>query len=399
MRMQQYGVAAVVCAVYRVGAECMTDLDCELSGTCTEGVCLCDPEWTGEHCTSLRLIPNKVDHYAFHQRSPDDDGTWWNSWGSSQPIKDTNGKYHLLATRMLNGCSVVPDYPYNEDLVHAVSDTLLGPYTFQNVALPTTVINPTVLQAPDGKYVVFYSGEPLPSHYHKNCTSQSRQHESRVQVEEPPGPAGYENIGCVLSIATSESMDTAFSVQAANFTPTGAEGLFCRTNPTAWIFPNGTTLLYFRSAQSDGHNEQIWVARAPHYLGPYKMYGDSPVFPVNNEDPFVFRNRRGHFIMMLHRSYWGLGMNGAKAFSYDGLVWHYTEESMSSVWSSTISYVDGSTVSFQRREEPKIYVEDGQLLAMFNAVSDTRISADVSYVMSQGIAQITGASDPEAVLV
>eukprot|EP00927_Polykrikos_kofoidii_P045691 TRINITY_DN39736_c0_g1_i1.p1 TRINITY_DN39736_c0_g1~~TRINITY_DN39736_c0_g1_i1.p1 ORF type:complete len:446 (+),score=51.08 TRINITY_DN39736_c0_g1_i1:30-1367(+) len=380
LQPKKSGVAKITtaAAIRSSRVPCSTDLDCELSGQCVQGGCTCDPGWSGEHCTKLALKPNEPGHYAYRHHAPDG-RSFWNSWGSSQPIKDENGTYHLLATRVLNGCNVVPDYTYNEDLVHAVSDTLLGPYEFRNVAVNTTVINPTVLAAPDGMFVLFYSGEPIPAHFHKNCSS------NEDKLQEPPGPPGYVNVGCVLSVATSDSWDTAFEVRAANFTPKGAEHLFCRTNPSAWIFPNGTTLLYFRSAEKDGSNEQIWLATSPHYLGPYTLHGDEPLFPVHNEDPFVFQTARGHFIMMLHKSHWGPGPNGAKAFSYDGLDWHYTEESMADVWNSTIEYIDGSAVTFHRREEPKIYVEAGQMLAMFNAVNDYRESPGTSYVMSQAI--------------
>jgi len=357
--------------------KCSTELDCQLSGRCMDGACLCDSGWSGVHCTTLAMMPNEPGHYAYRHHA--DDGSFWNSWGSSQPIKDAQGKYHMLATRVLNGCNVVPDYTYNEDLVHVTSDTLLGPYEFQNVAVNTTVINPTVIAAPNGSLVLFYSGEPLPAHFHKNCTSD------QVALQEPPGPPGYKNIGCVLSIATSDSWDKPFDVRLANFTPHGAEKLFCHTNPSAWIFPNGSTLLYFRTADSGGHNEQIWLATAPHYLGPYTVFGDKPLFPVNSEDPFVFRNSRGHFIMLLHNGRWGARPQGGKAFSYDGLTWHYTDESMHGVYQSVVEYTDGSQVQFYRREEPKIYVEDGQMLAMFNAVNDRRESKGTSYVMSQAI--------------
>eukprot|EP00937_MAST-01D_sp_MAST-1D-sp2_P005178 g5178.t1 len=318
---------------------------------------------------------------------------YWQSWGSSQPIRDPNGTYHLFATTILNGCNI-NNYPYNEELVHAVSPTLLGPYSYRNVALSTTIINPHVVRVPpaarsggaDGdEYVLFYSGEPLPARYHKNC-SQARAGGAarRGGLAEPPGPPGYTNIGCVLSIATTASLQRPFAVRLANFTPIGAGGLFCRTNPTGYIFPNGTTLLFFRSAGSQGENEQIWLARAPHYLGPYALVTPAvPVFPNHNEDPFVFRNARGRFLLMLHQSHWGPGPNGAKAYSYDGLTWHYSDESMTDVWSSTIDIADGSSVAFQRREEPKIYVdESGHMRAMFNAVAD---DSGGTYVMSQAI--------------
>jgi hypothetical protein len=242
--------------------------------------------------------------------------------------------------------------------------------------------------------VLFYSGEPLPAQFHKNCTKQKTQPRRLLEKDgEPPGPPGYVNIGCVLSIATTTNLSAPFRPipHLTNFTPAGAETLFCHTNPTAHIFPNGTTLLYFRTAESNGQNEQIWVARASSYDGHYTMLAKTPLLPTANspliggrnvEDPFVFRNQRGHFILMFHQSHWGPGWNGAKAWSEDGVSFHWSETSMSRAWSSRINYTDGSSTVFRRREEPKIYVEGGQMLAMFNAVQEP---SGGTYVMSQAI--------------
>ena len=204
---------------------------------------------------------------------------------------------------------------FNEQLIHATSTSLLGPYQFKNVALHQVIINPHVVQAPGGELVLFYSGEPVPDKLAKNCTPHTGQtaasHLGRGQGnQEPPGPKGYVNDGCVLSIATSPDVDTPFVNLLTNFTPIGAEQLFCRTNPTAFIFENGTTLLYFRSAESNGANEQIWLASAPTYKGPYQLHHRLPVGPssnspviggLNNEDPFIYRTApRGRFFLMMH---------------------------------------------------------------------------------------------------
>lgn len=387
-----------------VAASCSTELDCELSGGCEAGRCVCDPGWSGPTCTLLNLEPNPPGQLAFHDTT---DG--WSSWGSSPPIRTPDGTYHLYATRDINRCPVVPDYTYNEQLIHATSKSLLGPYTFSNIALDQVIINPHVVTAPGGELVLFYSGEPVPGRLAKNCSRSTRLHfhqrrdrpnhsSNDVRGREPPGPAGYVNDGCVLSIATAPDVHTPFVNLLTNFTPAGAEQLFCRTNPTAFIFPNGTTLLYFRSAESNGENEQIWLAIAPSYRGPYTLHtpGHNPKDPVtatsnslllggrNNEDPFIFRTARG-FILLMHMSHWGPGWNGAKAWSEDGMHWHWTEESMTRVWNSTVRYTDGTAITFRRREEPKIYQDgDGTIQAMFNAVTDPHDSG-ISYVMSQAI--------------
>jgi hypothetical protein len=36
-------------------AMCQSDVDCSLSGVCTDGVCTCDPGWVGVDCHSLNV--------------------------------------------------------------------------------------------------------------------------------------------------------------------------------------------------------------------------------------------------------------------------------------------------------------------------------------------------------
>ena len=93
-------------------------------------------------------------------------------------------------------------------------------------------------------------------------------------------------------------------------------------------------------------------------------------------------------VVIIPQRNWGPGWNGAKAYSRDGLTFNYTTDSMAHAWSSTVNYTDGFSVTFTRREEPKIYVEGGKMLAMFNAVQDPRCATtgnECTYVMSQAI--------------
>ena len=52
---------------------------------------------------------------------------------------------------------------------------------------------------------------------------------------------------------------------------------------------------------------------------------------------------------------------------------------MTRVWNSTVNYTDGTAVTYRRREEPKIYLDEhGVMRAMFNAVTDPHESS-ISY--------------------
>jgi hypothetical protein len=50
-------------------AVCETELDCELTGLCVNGNCVCDEGWKGPTCTHLDLVPNPPNHYAYHAKS------------------------------------------------------------------------------------------------------------------------------------------------------------------------------------------------------------------------------------------------------------------------------------------------------------------------------------------
>ncbi|KAH8703039.1 hypothetical protein BGW36DRAFT_422620 [Talaromyces proteolyticus] len=46
--------------------------------------------------------------------------------------------------------------------------------------------------------------------------------------------------------------------------------------------------------------EQIGVASAPNFTGPYTRAHDYPIFPSDAEDPFVWRDKRGNFHLLMH---------------------------------------------------------------------------------------------------
>ena len=47
----------VASAAAAAAAGCGTDVDCDLNGVCTGGVCVCDKPWTGSTCGEMRFKP------------------------------------------------------------------------------------------------------------------------------------------------------------------------------------------------------------------------------------------------------------------------------------------------------------------------------------------------------
>ena len=88
----------------RGGGACSEAKDCQLAGLCTNGNCVCDPGWTGNHCELLDLAP--LDPHSKTTLSA------WNSedsprssWGAA-PIKGSDGKYHGWFNQLPEECGL-----------------------------------------------------------------------------------------------------------------------------------------------------------------------------------------------------------------------------------------------------------------------------------------------------
>ena len=71
---------------------CSNDLDCQLNGACTAGLCVCDKGWRGADCGTLNLNNTANVAYGYTSESK------ISSWGGGPPMWDSaTGKYQLLA--------------------------------------------------------------------------------------------------------------------------------------------------------------------------------------------------------------------------------------------------------------------------------------------------------------
>eukprot|EP00755_Sulcionema_specki_P033638 Sspe_Gene.2299::Locus_757_Transcript_1_1_Confidence_1.000_Length_1588::g.2299::m.2299 len=76
------------------------------------------------------------------------------------------------------------------------------------------------------------------------------------------------------------------------------------------------------------------------------------------EDPFVYKDCRGRYHALFHNKYPDNAAEvvGGHAYSSDGKVWVYS----GSCYGSTVSFDDGTTTSFSRRERPHfVFADDG----------------------------------------
>lgn len=139
---------ASLCA--RDGGKCATAMECSLNGDCIDGVCSCDPMWTGSpECSVVAFEPlAAASGYA---------NATYSSWGGL-PIKDpSTGKYHLFHAQFVNHCPL-GSWTKNSIVARAAADRLEGPYAFEAEVLPHFAHNPTIRALPGGGYAIYYIG-------------------------------------------------------------------------------------------------------------------------------------------------------------------------------------------------------------------------------------------------
>jgi hypothetical protein len=135
-------------------AGCSSDEGCSLLGTCSAGSmeCTCDPGWTGDNCARADLLPYRpTDGYINRSAA---------SWGG-RPIF-FGSKWHLFATEIARKCPLIL-FMNNSMVVRATATEAAGPYTHQEVVLPTFHHNPTAVgPTPDGYFLIFSIGTDDP---------------------------------------------------------------------------------------------------------------------------------------------------------------------------------------------------------------------------------------------
>jgi hypothetical protein len=139
-----------------------SDAQCSLNGKVVGGQCQCDPPWRGASCgvlTTEAAKPGGVygyshDNCTFRPVSNPSKDFPCSSWGGNA-LKGDDGKWHLFVAQFKYGRHMDNE----SECVHAVSDSLSGPYTKHDVAVPDTCHNPATIRDPQsGKYLMFHIG-------------------------------------------------------------------------------------------------------------------------------------------------------------------------------------------------------------------------------------------------
>ncbi|KAG0647832.1 hypothetical protein D0Z07_5974 [Hyphodiscus hymeniophilus] len=384
MRLFFLLISGLIVAVASKGTPtCETDNDCNLNGECLPGVktCKCDSGWTSSDCGALDLRP-ATRGTGFNITS-----TGTSTWGSKIIHDPHNPKlFHLFLAEFTDDCGLDYWSPYSRIIRAESTAGPAGPYTFTQEVVGAFAHNPTVIYSPaDRKYLLYYIG--CPQSPPETCTDPSFT----------CGPGNFINGESGISLQSSTDLKTWKFVgqifQGANDDAWDADV----TNPSPfplWSHSDQTSeiLLAYRGCPVNcSGNELLNLATARSFGGPYTKTQSLPLFSAPNEDPFIWRDKRGHFHMLTHSlepdGSFGSGPKvGRHAYSRT-LEGPWTFNNQTLAFSTLVEYSDGTSVNFYRRERPQLFFsEDGQMTPLYLSNGVQENGSSMSYSVIQPLA-------------
>ncbi|HLP77909.1 MAG TPA: glycoside hydrolase family protein [Candidatus Paceibacterota bacterium] len=241
-----------------------------------------------------------------------------------QIIKAADGKFHMFASRW--GESAGHGGWWGSVAVHAVSDSLTGPYVDKGLCWPTNAggrgHNVTALTLPDGRFAVVISETRPCEVYVSKSLDGPWEHLGTIKVDGEPGWHG--------------------------------------SNVSIMSRPDGN----FEFTQRDG---RIMFSDKG-ILGPYRAQGGS-VFPKgipNLEDPCIWYSGGLYHIVVnswsTRQAYHLTSRDGIHDWTNRGVAYDPRKD--------IVRYPDGTVNHWNKAERPGVYIENGHVVAMTLAVID-----------------------------
>lgn len=240
--------------------------------------------------------------------------------------------YHMFASRWPEQYKLGGWTTWSE-IVRATSDNLFGPYTFQEVVVQKRAgywdndraHNPKIVKA-GNKYVLYYISSA--------------------------NETGYAWADAITGPWTRcDSVAMRFS------------------NPAPYVEKDGSIYVFGRKSVNEIRIAQ--GATAPAFNGPYTVFNDGKnLLPGMNqlEDPTIWRAAGQYNVILsdFRGDATGINKNGAQYYSTDGI--QYKLVSPESIYTKTVTYDDGSSFTFRRRERPFVFVDEkGAVTAFFTS--------------------------------
>ena len=338
---------------------CSSSIDCHLNGRCVGGACECDTPWGGENCGEMRFKP--VSFPQGYGMAPN-----LTAWGGGA-IFDGE-RYHAFIHVHTHGCPLA--CRDNARIDHAVSDTITGPYRFQDVAVAVVSKNSAPVTLHDGTYAIFHIGTGVDGpDGGVNCSSlRDRGRFPCPGRNESGHAAGLLRRGG-STIHVSKSL-------YGPWVPVRPNSLPACSNPAPHVHRNGTIFIVCQHYR---------LLRGNTVFGPWSLVADltdvldgrAGGVPGKWEDPFMWQDSRENWHILYHVYSTTDGTQGGPGactnatvsghlFSADGYVW---QPSPVRPYTSQIETADGRHITVSTRERPNIFFDaSGQMTHLFNAV-------------------------------
>lgn len=369
---------------------CETAFDCAYAGECIQGVCECNPHWTGSDCTILRLLPSPSKDAAGLRRENS------TSWGGSVIWDSERQRWVMFFADMEQHCGL-DTWKRNSRIGMATSASPIGPFTFDDSSSSTSVVQPawshnptvygpirtkTTAEGHDPIYLIYHIGNGHASAHgwpRKDCTNgttpRHRLDALDVPVRTPPFVVPKVVVPDML---VSSSLSGPWKPHRGGLL--NSTGWHCN-NPAPAFLSNGTVVLVCKLAPRRGPDGKPWrqmaIYVAPGWEGPYEFRRLAPIY---GEDAYIWHDPdadsgTGAFHMLYHAMHGGLGKTPTTAWSKDGLEWTPNgfagppNPAPRPSYGHSIELVGGDTIQLGRRERHQPIFKDGVLIGLCNGVT------------------------------
>jgi len=293
-------------------------------------------------------------------------------WGGSV-IKGEDDQFHMFASMWEKSVPFHPNWLTNSRVVHAVSPTPEGPYSYKDEVLPPRghpfwdgmmTHNPTIHRWRD-KYLLFYTGTTYKDDRPDGNTPVSDQLRLEARRNQRIGVAVASSVNGPWERPDTPCLDVHHNYWDS----------FMTTNPAPCVLNNGEILLLYKSTGSGTAPIQYGVARAK---SPYdafeRLNPDQPITfqdaSIPYEDAYLWY-QDGLFHMLFNDitgKLTGEDHAGAYAVSRDGIDWVLNDPPKA--YSRTVRWSDGTITTQGSFERPQLLIQQGRPTHLFAATAD-----------------------------
>lgn len=295
-------------------------------------------------------------------------------WGSSV-VKGEDGKYHMFASRWSKEVGF-GNWVTNSEVVHAVSNTPAGPYTFHDVVLPVRgkeywdglcTHNPRVVKY-GNQYLLYYFG---------NTYDFPQPNADNPDPGEENWRKAWMNKRLGVAISNSGYGPWKRLDKPVIEPRPGHWDASITSNPAPVVNEKTGEILLMYKSSTEGLVPPLLlgVSKATKPEGPYIRLSEEPIFRfetkdnnrIDVEDPYIWWNGDKYEAILKDRSgeICGEEGGGIHVWSNDVIKWNLFENVKA--YSKTILWEDGSTSYQNHFERPFLLIEDGVPTHLFAA--------------------------------